>query len=266
MLEEWVTIAFNRKIAKDTFVMGFRSAELASLAKPGQFLMIHAGGQTKDPLLRRPFSIHGVLDGNMLTVLYKVVGRGTVLLSAVGEGVVISVIGPLGNGFTLPGPTDRVLLVAGGIGIAPLFFLTQVLRKARNQAIEIFLGFPSSEDVVLIDELQRLNADLSLITEDGSLGLKGLVSDLWDETLSQKSYEKAVTYACGPASMLKKIAQKAIARNLRCYVSLECHMACGLGICLGCAVKAANTEDKQYYYACQDGPVFSAEMIDWEAL
>lgn len=266
MVEEVVSIGFNREIGKDTFLMGFPCVALTSRAKPGQFLMIQVDRQAKDPLLRRPFSIHGVLDSNRLMILYKVVGKGTALLSALREGDTISAIGPLGNGFTLPGPGERALLVAGGMGIAPLFFLTQVLTRAQNHSVKVFLGFPTSQDVVLIDQLKGLGVDLSLTTEDGSLGIKGLVSDLWDQTLSQESTQKPVTYACGPASMLKEIAQKAIARNLRCYVCLEGYMGCGLGICQGCAAKAAGSKDKPYYYVCQDGPVFSAEMIDWEVM
>jgi len=266
MLEEVVPIESNQKIGKDTFLMGFRSTSLASLTKPGQFFMIHLGSTTKDPLLRRPFSIHGIQDRNRLMILYNIVGKGTSLLSTLKEDDRISVIGPLGNGFTLPRPSERVLLVAGGMGIAPLFFLTQALKKAQRHRIKMFLGFPTSQEVVLTDQLKNLDIDLSLTTEDGSLGIKGLVTDLLDQHLAQELPERPVMYACGPAPMLKKVAQKAVAFNLRCYVSLESYMACGLGICQGCAVKAANSEDRPYYYVCQDGPVFSAEMIDWEVL
>jgi dihydroorotate dehydrogenase electron transfer subunit len=266
MLEEVLPIEFNKKIGKDTFLMGFRSPALASHARPGQFLMIHLSRTTKDPLLGRPFSIHGIQDRNRLMILYTIVGKGTSLLSTLKEDDLISVIGPLGNGFTLPKPHERVLLVAGGMGIAPLFFLTQALKKAQRHRITMFLGFPTSQEVVLIDQLKDQGVDLSLTTEDGSLGLKGRVTDLLDRHLGQELSERPVVYACGPAPMLKKVMQKAAAFNLKCYVSLESSMACGLGICQGCAVKAAKSTDKPYYYVCQDGPVFSAEMIDWEVL
>jgi len=266
MLEEVVSIEFNREVGKDIWLMGLRSARLASLAKPGQFLMIHLGMETKDPLLRRPFSIHGIEDRNKLMVLYKIVGKGTSLLSTLKEEEPISVIGPLGNGFTLPRPSERTLLMVGGMGIAPLFFLTQVLEKVQKHTINMFLGFSTSKEAVNIDQLKDLNVDLSLTTEDGSSGIKGVVTDLLDKYLSQGLGKKPVIYACGPRSMLKKIAQKAIKLNLRCYVSLEGCMACGLGVCQGCAVKAANSQGKPYYYVCQDGPVFSAEMIDWEVI
>jgi len=266
MLEEAVSIEFNRQTGKDTWLMGFRSADLASIAKPGQFLMVHLGKKTKDPLLRRPFSIHGIQNRNQLLILYKVVGKGTLLLSALKEDDSISVIGPLGNGFNLPRPNERTLFVAGGMGIAPLFFLAQALNKVQKHKIKIFLGFSTSQEAVLIDQLRDLNIDLSLTTDDGSLGIKGLVTDLLDQYLGQRLYKRPVIYACGPTAMLKKIAQKSFTFNLKCYVSLEGSMACGLGICQGCAIKAANSKDKPYYYVCQDGPVFPAEMIDWEVI
>ncbi len=266
MLEEVVHIEYNRQIGKDTWLMGFRSPDLASVSQPGQFLMIHLDRITKDPLLRRPLSIHRIQDRNKLMILYKIVGKGTSLLSTLKEDDTISVIGPLGEGFSLPGPNERTLLVAGGMGIAPLFFLTQVLKEVQRYKIKMFLGFPTSQEVVLIDQLKDLGIDLSLTTEDGSLGIKGVVTDLLDQHLGQELNEKPIIYTCGPIPMLKKIAQSAIKSRLRCYVSLEGHMACGLGICQGCAVKAANSQDKPYYYVCQDGPVFSSEMIDWEVM
>jgi len=266
MLEETVSIKFNRQIGKDTWLMGFRSENMAPHAKPGQFLMVHLGRGIKDPLLRRPFSIHRIQDNNQLMLLYKIVGKGTLLLSYLKKDDSISVIGPLGNGFPVSEPHKKTLLIAGGMGVAPLFFLAQSLHKVQKQKITMFLGFSTSQEVILINELKDLNIDLSLATEDGSLGTKGLVTDLLDEYLRQEFTKKPVMYACGPTLMLKKVAQMAIASNLRCYLSLEGQMACGLGICQGCAVKANNNKSKSYYYVCQDGPVFSSEMIDWQVM
>jgi len=176
------------------------------------------------------------------------------------------VIGPLGNGFTISKPHEKTLLIAGGMGVAPLFFLAQSLHKVQKQKITMFLGFSTSQEVILINELKDLNIDFSLATEDGSLGAKGLVTDLLDEYLRQEFTKKPVIYACGPILMLKKVAQMVSSSNLRCYLSLEGQMACGLGICQGCAVKANNNKNKPYYYVCQDGPVFSSEMIDWQVM
>ena len=266
MLEETVSIQFNRQIAKDTWLMGFRSENLASLAKPGQFLMVQLSKATKDPLLRRPFSIHRIQDNNQLVLLYKIVGKGILLLSCLKKDDSISVVGPLGNGFTISKPHEKILLIAGGMGIAPLFFLAQFLDKVQIQKTTMFLGFRTSQEVVLINELKHLNIDLSLTTEDGSMGITGLVTDLLDDYIRQELNELSTIYACGPILMLKKVAQMATSSNLRCYVSLEGYMACGLGICMGCAVKANNNTNKPYYYVCQDGPVFSSEMIDWQVI
>jgi dihydroorotate dehydrogenase electron transfer subunit len=263
MFEETALITCNRQIGKDIWIMGFQSVNLASIANPGQFLMVHLHRTTNDPLLRRPFSIHRIQEENQLMILYKVVGKGTLLLSSLRENDPVSVIGPLGNGFTMCKPDEKPLLISGGMGVAPLFFFAQRLHKIQKQKTKMFLGFTTSQEVILIDELKDLNIDLSLTTEDGSLGIPGLVTDLLDKYLRQKFTKKPVLYACGPPLMLKKIAHMAAISKLRCYVSLEGSMACGLGICQGCAVKAGNNQNKPYYYVCQDGPVFSSEMIAW---
>ena len=266
MLEETVSIEFNRQVQQGIWLMGFRSEYLASHALPGQFLMIREDKNSKDPLLRRPFSVHEIRGRDTVTILYKIVGKGTSLFAGLKKHDAISVIGPLGNGFTLPSSDAAVVLVAGGMGIAPLFHLAQVLKKVRKNHIKLFLGFSTNHDIVCIDEFKNLGVDLSITTEDGSLGSRGIVTDLFDQYVNQGLTQKPVIYACGPTPLLKKVAQKAVTSDLRCYVSLEGQMACGLGICLGCAVKATHDEGRHYYYVCQDGPVFTAEMIEWEAV
>lgn len=266
MLEARVSIEYNRQIGKDTWLMGFCSPDLAFHAMPGQFLMVHSGKATKDPLLRRPFSIHGIQDNDGLMILYKVVGKGTRLLSSLKKDNTISVIGPLGNGFPLPGPHERILLVAGGMGIAPIFFLTQVLQEARSLSPALILGFATSQNVVRVQELRDMSVDISLSTEDGSAGHKGLVTDLMDDYLAHNAHEKPTVYACGPTPMLKAVARRAADARIRCYVSLEGYMACGLQVCLGCAVKAADGKAKAYHYVCQNGPVFLSEIIDWNGM
>jgi dihydroorotate dehydrogenase electron transfer subunit len=266
MIEETVSLDRNEQIGKDIWRMEFRSAPLASLAKPGQFLMIHLGNRTKDPLLRRPFSIHGILDDHRVRVLYRIVGAGTSLLSTLKHGDSISAIGPLGNSFPLPVPGEEALLVAGGMGIAPLYFLAQALQSNQGATTTVLLGFSTSEEVVCCDELKALGVHLSLATEDGSRGSKGIVTDLLDQHLRRGLAAKPVIYACGPPQMLKKVAHQAAMSHLTCSVSLEGHMACGLGICLGCAVKASYNLTTAYHYVCQDGPVFQAETIDWETV
>jgi dihydroorotate dehydrogenase electron transfer subunit len=266
MIEETVSLETNEEIGNNIWLMEFRSPSLASRAQPGQFLMVHVSKRTKDPLLRRPFSIHGIQDRDRAMLLYNKVGAGTALLSTLKKHDSISIIGPLGNGFTLPGPRESTLLLAGGMGLAPLFFLVQALQRAQRNVGKVFVGFSTSEQVVRFEQLKELGVDLSLTTEDGSLGSKGVVTDLLEGYLGSEVQEKPVIYGCGPLSMLKKVAHRAAALNLKCYVSLEGYMACGLGICMGCAVKSAPGEKKPYYYVCQDGPVFPSRAIDWEVL
>jgi dihydroorotate dehydrogenase electron transfer subunit len=266
MIENSVAIEFNRQLGTDIWLMGFRSEKVASLAKPGQFLMIRTEGLSKDPLLRRPFSIHGIKEGGIILILYRIVGKVTSLLSLIKEHEQISVIGPLGNGFCLPSPKTRAILIAGGMGLAPMYFLAQSLSLEARHSTKMLLGFSTSQDAILTSQIEDLGLELSLATEDGSLGFKGTVADLFDHMIDSDVPEKPVIYACGPNPMLKKIAQQTRRLNLTCYVSLEGSMACGLGICLGCAVKAARNQEAEYYYACKDGPVFSSEMIDWETL
>jgi dihydroorotate dehydrogenase electron transfer subunit len=267
MIEETVSIEFNRQIATGIWLLGFRSEGLASLAKPGQFLMIRIGrGVSLDPLLRRPFSVHGIGEGNTILILYQIVGRVTSLLSLVRENEQISVIGPLGKGFRLPGPKGRAILVAGGMGLAPMFFLAQALPLEVRCTAKMLLGFSTSQEVVRIHQMKDLGLDLSLATEDGSMGFRGTVTELFEQSIDRDLAEKPIIYACGPNPMLKKIVHGAKRLSISCYVSLESYMACGLGICLGCAIKAGRNQDSEYYYVCKDGPVFSSEMIDWEVL
>jgi dihydroorotate dehydrogenase electron transfer subunit len=266
MIEETVTLEFNRQMGSDIWLMGFRSEVLASRAKPGQFLMIRTEGISRDPLLRRPFSVHGIGEASAILILYRIVGRATSLLSLARENEHISVIGPLGKGFRLPGPKERAILVAGGMGLAPMYFLAQSLPLEVRRNTKLLLGFSTSQEDVLIDRIKDLGLELSLATEDGSMGFRGTVADLFEQVSDRDADEKSIIYACGPNPMLKKIVQETRRLNLTCYVSLEGYMACGLGICLGCAIKAARNQDTEYYYACKDGPVFSADMIDWEVL
>jgi dihydroorotate dehydrogenase electron transfer subunit len=266
MFEETVVIEFNRRIGSDIWVMGFRCEAIASRVKPGQFLMIRTEGVSNDPLLRRPFSVHAIGDGGMILILYRIVGRATSLLSSVKENERLSVIGPLGNGFRLPGDHEQAILVAGGMGLAPIFFLAQTLPVEVRRRTKMLLGFSTSEEVVRIEQITNLGLDLSLATEDGSKGFRGTVTDLFEQVIDGDGAEELIIYACGPIPMLKKIVREVRRLKLPCYVSLEGYMACGLGLCLGCAVKAARDQETEYYYACKDGPVFSAEMIDWEVM
>ena len=215
-----------------------------------------------DPLLRRPFSICGV-NGDVVLILYRVVGRGTAILSGKKTGDHLSVLGPLGNGFEPPGKTDRPVLVAGGMGIAPLIFLS--LELARKD--QCFLaGYGVSSEVVSLDQLGIVGLSPTIATEDGSEGHHGRVTKLLESVLATMKEKDAIIFTCGPQPMLKAVSQIALVQNIPCQVSLESNMACGLGACQGCAVKNVPGAAKPYAHVCQNGPVFEAKSLDWEVI
>lgn len=252
-------ITRNDRLTRDTFLMEFRAPEIAAEAVPGQFVMVRTADGT-DPLLRRPFSICRTDDRRICGILYRVVGRGTKILSLARPGEALSVLGPLGSGFQLPNPGTNALLVAGGIGLAPLVFLFHRLDRTER---EILLGYRSREERIPLGPLGLEGTSLSLATDDGSEGTKGLVTDLLEAKLQREGGRGRMIYACGPQPMLKEVAALTGKAGIPCQISLETSMACGLGACQGCAVSAAHGQGREYFHVCQDGPVFYAEAMDW---
>lgn len=260
MIDCEAEITFNRQVNHDTWIMGLSCPEIAAGVQPGQFVMIRAGCGI-DPLLRRPFSVCGV-EGDHFKVLYRVVGKGTGLMTAAKPGESLQVLGPLGKSFVLPEEEVMPVLVAGGIGIAPLFFLAQSLGARK---MDFMMGFRSGKDVIRLEHGKARGHTVSISTEDGAEGHPGLVTDLLETFLKTHRGIAVNLYACGPRPMLKRIAESAIEASVPCQVSLESAMACGFGVCQGCAVKASPGSSHPFHYVCQDGPVFPAEAIDWEA-
>jgi len=260
MFELLAEIASNHRITEDTWLMDLRSAEIARAAKPGQFVMVRIR-MGLDPFLRRPFSICGVREDRFL-VLYRVVGKGTSLMTGLKEGESLRVLGPLGKGFADPEKnTDRVL-VGGGIGIAPLVFLSQFHREKE---VTLMMGFRSAGDILFPQKFTGEGRALRVATDDGTRGHHGPVTDLLEERLRENS-KRMMVYACGPKPMLRKVAEMTLALRIPCQVSLEARMACGLGACQGCAVKASERSGRSYVHVCKEGPVFNVEEIDWEGL
>lgn len=264
MIEQEIEVRFNKQIASGTFLMGFRSSGIAAEATPGQFVMVRVG-KGMDPLLRRPFSICGVQEKDLVTILYRVVGKGTALLSQTGKGESLSVLGPLGTGFTFPRKEHKPVLVAGGMGIAPLLFLTRAMKHAN---MNFLAGFALARDIVDPDQTGHSPMEISLATDDGSRGYRGTVMDLLEEYLkrSEPAGDPMALYSCGPLPMLKKVASAAMNYEIPCQVSLETVMACGLGACQGCVVPAFSKEGKVFRHVCKDGPVFSSTTVDWDSL
>ena len=261
MIEESTEVVFNKRVALNTFFMGVRSGPMAAEAKPGLFVMIRVRSGI-DPLLRRPFSICGV-KGDVLLFLYRVVGHGTAILGGKKPGDILRVLGPLGKGFNPPDDDVQPILVAGGMGMAPLIFLSLTLGRKDRQFL---VGYGKSSEVVSPDSLGIVGLVPSIATEDGSEGHHGRVTELLDLRLSTLKGNPPAIFTCGPLPMLKAVAKMALDRDIPCEVSLESAMACGVGACQGCAVRNGHGSTKPYAHVCQDGPVFDAKTLDWEAL
>ncbi|VAW38030.1 Dihydroorotate dehydrogenase (NAD(+)), electron transfer subunit [hydrothermal vent metagenome] len=256
--QENSTVTARESLAGDVFRLTVQAPRIAAAAQPGQFVMVRAG-DTLDPLLRRPLSIHQVLPDGRLRLLFKVVGKGTGLLAGLGPGKMIDLIGPLGRGFSL-GPAGPACLVGGGMGMAPLYFLARWLLQLRPGPgdDQILLGARNRAELKLpAAEFSGLGYPLHLATDDGSLGHHGLVPELLDDVLPSVRQ----VYVCGPYPMMRTVALKCRDAGVACQVSLETHMACGLGVCLGCAVAVAGGG---YKHVCKDGPVFAADEVLWK--
>lgn len=262
MIEQSAEIAFNRCINNDIRLMGLRSANIARDARPGQFVMIRVR-DCIEPLLRRPFSITGLLEQNIILISYRIVGRGTAIMAELKEGQNLSVLGPLGNGFDMPEKERIPVLVAGGMGVAPLFFLAQSLR---HRSVKFMAGFDSSKDIIPISIIGDLGIEMSISTEDGSKGHRGMVTELLGVCLKEQGQGKdsLSIFTCGPMPMVRAVVALASGQGVPCSVSLESHMACGVGACQGCAIHASLTQDRDYFHVCKDGPVFTAEAIEWK--
>lgn len=240
-------------------------------ARPGQFVMVKVHDSI-DPLLRRPFGIFDVgispaeYDGGCaqtyLEMLYRVVGKGTAMLSTLHHGDYLDVLAPLGRGFNPGDPSGEKVLVGGGIGLAPLYYLAKELVKTSK--VRLFIGGRSREDILCVTEFERLGIETYVATDDGTLGASGLVTDVLKRHLSEATGDKTL-FACGPMPMLKAVADIARQGSIACQVSLEAHMACGMGACLGCVVKGKDhAEDHpDYRCVCKDGPVFAFDELKW---
>ena len=272
-------VKYNRALTREHFLLRLACDEDLSVL-PGQFVMLRvvggaagvAGGGTGaplipftfDPLLRRPFSVYNARSG-WVELLYRKVGKGTALMASLERGDMMDVMGPLGQGFPAVADPGRLIMVAGGIGIAPFYLLSKVFKKAggRSRKPTLLYGARTREDAVLAAALKKLGIRVKVSTEDGSVGTKGLVTTLLKKELKRDS----VVYACGPRGMLRTVASLTKERGARCFVSLEAAMACGIGVCLGCAVKAKpgrSEYGKTYKMVCSEGPVFDADTIDWK--
>lgn len=239
-------IVENKQIAKDVFRLRIDNPGLFEI-DPGQFLMLKINDYPF-PLLRRPFSIAGF--GDTIDIIYKVVGEGTRILSKKLKGEFVDIVAPLGRGFSI-NSTKKIMLVGGGIGVAGLLYLKDVIEKQYKLPYETYFGFNFKEEVFVDDG--------NIATMDGSVGFKGNVVDF----VADKLNKDVMIYACGPTLMLRRLAFLCFEAGCSMQVSLESRMACGIGVCLGCVILTA---DNRFKKVCSDGPVFDYEEIQWQAL
>jgi len=247
--KEFMEIVSIRTIAYDSIEMILTNEYISHHAVPGQFLHIAIPGHT----LRRPISIAAVnKENNSVTILFKVIGLGTEQLATMKVGEQIDALGPNGNGFPFNDvtPSQSVLLIGGGIGIPPLYFLATELCK-REVNLQFILGFQSERFMFYEEEFQALG-ETHLVTNDGSYGHKGLVTDVIDEVPPFDRY-----YACGPLPMLQAV--KTQLPNQEGYLSFEERMGCGVGTCYACVIPTNSATG--YKKICHDGPVFAANEV-----
>lgn len=235
------TVIENKQISNNIYRI---SAVFKSEIKPGQFFML----KTLDNsfLLPRPISVNDV-NRNIVSFLYRIEGQGTKKISSLCANDEIQLFGPLGNGFDTEELKGKIAVIGGGIGIAPLLYLSKKLGKRAD----VYLGYKDLENMYIVEEFKSFVDKTVIVTEDGSFGEKGFVTDyvLYDK------YDAVVT--CGPEIMMNKIVNNCRINNIKCYISLERRMACGMGACLGCTVETKDGNKR----ACKDGPVFNSEEL-----
>ena len=253
MKQGLASIISNSEVMPRVHLIWLESPQIASEAKPGQFVMVRCGEET---VLRRPLSIHQVADATKIAFLFTVVGKGTYWLSQRQAGDSIDLLGPLGNGFAIRPGSHNLLLVAGGIGIAPLCFLAQEALY-QEHSVTLLLGAPTANQLYSSHFLPP-EAELIVATEDGTTGKKGIITDLLPDFIDRADQ----IFACGPTSMYRAIASQSQHLLKPVQISLEVRMGCGRGVCYGCTVKTKNG----LKHVCQDGPVFDLDNILWNEL
>lgn len=242
------------------FKFSVESEYLVSVSKPGQFLEIRVASDVV-PFLRRPISIHRIdKENNIIEFIFQVKGKGTDILSTKNVGEDIDILGPLGNGIFDVKDYKNIAIIGGGIGVFPLYEL--IKSAPKDVTTNTYLGFRNKELVTLEKEFKEASSYFVLTTDDGSYGENGFAINYLKDDLDKRNID--AIYACGPLPMIKAVQALALEKNIPCQISLEERMACGVGVCLGCAVKTASSpkEAPQYVHVCKQGPVFDAKDVE----
>lgn len=265
-------IADNVQLSKDYNLLTFLPPSNTEDPEPGQFYMIgRCVEETEfptraifqrdiyDPILKRPFSLFRK-TAKGLQLLYRVKGRGTMLLRGLRKGFKIDVLGPLGNSYPMPSEKQTPLIMAGGVGVASIFYLAERLAESGKKA-HIFYGVRDEGELLMLNELKGFAGRIYISTDDGSCGEKGCITDMAKNFLSdiQTPGSGYSIYSCGPRPMFKALYWLVKDKEIPTYISMEEQMACGIGACLGCVVKTIDG----YKRVCKEGPVFNIMDIVW---
>jgi len=274
---EQARIISQERISGQILRLRLHSPEISGAARCGQFVMVRLREGT-DPLLRRPFSFSRIYpeDGEF-EILYRVVGRGTWLMSQLLPGSSVSLVGPLGNGFELPiEKTAALAFIAGGIGIAPLLeLIAQVISDRGAKGLEnlrLFYGARTAAELLPEDFTRAIGIRVHFATDDGSFGFHGRITQMVEELTAEEDLllrRPHEVYSCGPLAMQYHVARWAISNDVLAQLSMESLMACGIGACLGCALPAqtpGEPQSERFVHVCEDGPIFSAGSIKWNKI
>ena len=251
----------KEELISGIFKFSVQADEIVNTAKPGNFIEIRVNDDI-EPFLRRPISIYNMdKENGILEFIFQVKGKGTTILSKRNEGELIDIVGPLGFGTFKYSSYEKLAIIGGGIGIFPLYELAKCAH-AENKSVNTYLGFRNKDLVVLEDEFGKVSNNLTITTDDGSYAQKGFAIDFLKKDIEDGKIDSI--YACGPLPMLRAVRELSIEKNIPCQISLEEKMACGLGVCLGCAVKTAASpkEAPEYWHVCKGGPVFQAKEVE----
>jgi dihydroorotate dehydrogenase electron transfer subunit len=296
------SVVTNREFLPRYYLMRLHVPRFPPAFSPGQFVMVRPAA-VGDPFLPRAFSIQRAGPapngagarggagarrrrgaGAQIEIVYRALGKGTTLMAALGRASAMEVLGPLGKGFR-PGPGPAIL-VGGGVGIPPLVALAESLAAARHRRLTpkpkrdsrpatrdsgplVLVGGRTKQDVLGVADFRRAGCRVQAATDDGSLGHRGLVTDLLETALGKTGNgygnegRRPTVYACGPEGMLKAVHHIALAADMPCQLSLEANMACGFGGCMGCAIPVRGEGMGAYKLCCKDGPVFDARELRW---
>ena len=248
----------KEKIIVGIYKFSVKAPEISDVAKAGQFLEIKVS-KTGEPFLRRPISIYNIdKENGVVEFIIQIKGKGTELLSEMEEGEKIDIMGPLGYGAFEIKEYNKVAIIGGGIGTYPLHELAKELKGKAD--VTVYMGFRNKELVTLEKEFEAVSDKLVITTDDGSYKEKGFAINFLKEDC--KTEKPDIIFACGPLPMLKAIKEFAEEENILCQISLEERMGCGIGACLGCAVKVVSGKEPRYGHVCKEGPVFYATDVE----